>query len=411
MKKISTAYITKIALLTAISFILYAFCKFNLPFMFPSFLEIQISDLPAIIGGFALGPVSGCIIIVLKCCLKMAMTSTACVGEVVDIIVGIAFVLPASLIYKHKKDKKHAVIALAVGSAIATVTAMICNYLIAVPFYVTAFFGGSWEPLIGMLRVLYPSITRENFYALYLFAGVFPFNLLRLLIVSGLTLLIYKKLSVILKKEFSADLNAFDATKTEQIITVKNLKGTQRLARQMARILTDGDVILLNGDLGAGKTTFTAALCKSLGVKDSVTSPTFTILNQYSGKKFKINHLDMYRIENADELYETGIYDEIEGEGISVIEWNKYSELESKAIKIDITVSGEIRKFDIILPQNKIKRNNKRKGSSADATDVLPSEDAALPKNGGSQSGATDDVKSEEIRQGEKQFGGTKVDE
>ena len=356
MKKISTAYIAKIALLTAISFILYAFCKFNLPFIFPSFLEIQISDLPAIIGGFALGPISGCLIIIIKCCLKMAMTTTACVGEVVDIIVGIAFVLPASIIYKLKKDKKHAIIALVVGTATATAMAMLCNYLIAVPFYVTAFFKGSWEPLIGMLRALYPSITRENFYALYLFAGVLPFNLLRLIIVSLLTLLLYKKLSVILKKEFSSDLNAFDPLKAEQTITVKNLKGTARLARQVSKILTDGDVILLNGDLGAGKTTFTQSLCKRLGVKEKVTSPTFTILNQYQGKKYVINHLDMYRIENADDLYETGIYEEIENGGISVIEWNRYSELEEKAIKIDISLKGNIRTFEIALPQNKIKR-------------------------------------------------------
>ena len=86
-KKVSTAYLTKIAILVAISFVLYAFCKFNLPFMFPSFLEMQISDLPAIIGGFALGPISGTLIIVIKCCLKMPMTSTGCVGELVDIVV------------------------------------------------------------------------------------------------------------------------------------------------------------------------------------------------------------------------------------------------------------------------------------------------------------------------------------
>ncbi len=355
MKKISTAYITKIALLTAISFILYAFCKFNLPFMFPSFLEIQISDLPAIIGGFAFGPISGCIIIVLKCCLKMAMTTTACVGEIMDILVGIAFVLPASIIYKLKKDKKHAVIGLAVGVAVATVVSIVCNYLIAIPFYVTAFFGGSWEPLLGMCKTLYPTITKDNFYAIYLFGGVLPFNVLRLLIVSALTFLLYKKLSVILKKEFSPMPSLFDASLESQTIEIKDLKQTEKLARQIAKILTDGDVILLDGELGAGKTTFTQSLCKALGVKEVVTSPTFTILNQYSGKKFNVNHLDMYRIENADELYETGIADEIARGGITVVEWNKYDELKDKAIKIGISVTDGVREFTVVLPENKIK--------------------------------------------------------
>ena len=64
--RFSTAYITKMAILTAISFLLYAFGKFNLPFMFPQFLEIQISELPALLAGFSMGPISACVVIVLK---------------------------------------------------------------------------------------------------------------------------------------------------------------------------------------------------------------------------------------------------------------------------------------------------------------------------------------------------------
>ena len=109
-KHVAAVTIAKTAILTAIAWILYVVVKFNLPFMFPSFLEMQISDLPALLGGFAMGPVWGCVIVVLKCLLKMPMTTTGCVGELADILVGVAFVLPASIIYKRHKSKKSAFI-------------------------------------------------------------------------------------------------------------------------------------------------------------------------------------------------------------------------------------------------------------------------------------------------------------
>lgn len=84
--------------------------------------------------------------------------------------------------------------------------------------------------------------------------------------------------------------------------TVKNIEETYALAKQIASTLKGGEVILLSGDLGAGKTTFTKGLAKALGIDDEVTSPTFTILNVYEDGRLKLNHLDMYRVESADEL-------------------------------------------------------------------------------------------------------------
>jgi len=116
--------LAKLAILSAISYILYMFVKFPLPMLFPSFLDLQISDLPALIGGFAMGPWYGCIIIVVKCLLKMPFTGTACVGELGDIVMGIAFVLPASFIYKYHKTRKGALLSLAVGVLSSTAAAM-----------------------------------------------------------------------------------------------------------------------------------------------------------------------------------------------------------------------------------------------------------------------------------------------
>ena len=124
-EKITTAYIAKIAVLTAISLVLYFFCKFDLPFMFPGFLEMQFSELPAILAGFSMGPFAGALVIILKCLIKFPFSSTAFVGEIMDIILGLFYVVPASIIYYRKKTRKNAVIGLVVGSVMATVFAML----------------------------------------------------------------------------------------------------------------------------------------------------------------------------------------------------------------------------------------------------------------------------------------------
>lgn len=196
----TTGNIAIMAILTAISFVLYAFVKFPLSFMFPFWLEIQFSDLPALLGGFALGPVAGCIIIVLKCCLKMPMSTTGCVGELADIFVGIAFVLPAALIYKKNKSKKSAIVGLAVGSAAAVACSVLANWIVLVPFYAKHFFGNGdvavgMQAIVEAVKVLYKGVTVDNFYGYYLPIAVVPFNVLRCLLCALLTYFTYKPLS------------------------------------------------------------------------------------------------------------------------------------------------------------------------------------------------------------------------
>jgi len=202
-RKITPAYITKVALLTGISYILYMFVKVKLPFMFPSFLEMQISELPAILAGFSLDPVAGALVIVFKCLLKFPSTSTAFVGEITDMILGVLFVLPASILYHVKKSKKNALLGLIGSTVLTTIAAMLLNRFVSVPFYVEYFFGGNFGAIVGMCSVLYPDLTENNFYLVYLFVGVLPFNILRLSLVSALTFLVYKRLSKALHWEFT----------------------------------------------------------------------------------------------------------------------------------------------------------------------------------------------------------------
>lgn len=346
--RFTTAYIAKVAILTAISFILYAFAKFPLPFMFPGFLEIQISELPALLAGFSMGPVSACIVIVLKCLFKLAMSHTGNVGELTDILLGISFVLPASVIYQLHKDKKHALIGLAVGSAILTVLSLVVNRFISIPFYAKIY---GFDAVVGMVSSLYENVTVDNFYTYYLLIGVLPFNILRCIIVSGLTFVLYKRLSKILHWDGSKMKKTTDIFSKH---TVKNVEETYALAKRIADTLQGGEVILLNGDLGAGKTTFTKGLAKALGIEDEVTSPTFTILNVYEDGRLKLNHLDMYRVDSADELAELGIEDCFDDESVTVIEWNKFERFDGKVIEIDITPTGENeRVFDVTKRENK----------------------------------------------------------
>lgn len=195
------------AILTAISYVLYMFVKFPIPFLFPSFLDMQISDLPALLGGFALGPTAGSIIIIVKCCLKMPFTGTACVGELADIIIGIANVLPASLVYKYMKNRKGAIIGLVVGTFTAVVVSLFTNWLILIPFYANNF---GMAAVVGMMQALYPDITEATVYNYYLPLAVLPFNLLRCLVCAILTYFTYKPLSKALHWEIKKKKSVAD---------------------------------------------------------------------------------------------------------------------------------------------------------------------------------------------------------
>jgi len=96
---------------------------------------------------------------------------------------------------------------------------------------------------------------------------------------------------------------------------------TQKIAEDMADNIKSGDVICLNGELGAGKTVFVTALARAMGVTEYISSPTFTIVNEYSGR-IPIYHFDVYRISDCDEMFEIGFDEYIYGGGLCIIEWS-----------------------------------------------------------------------------------------
>ena len=113
---------------------------------------------------------------------------------------------------------------------------------------------------------------------------------------------------------------------------------TEEIGIKLAEQLNPGTVIAYRGDLGAGKTAFTRGLARGLGIGDPVTSPTYTIVNEYLGGRIPLFHFDMYRLHNADDLFDIGWDDYLERGGVCAVEWSENVE---DALENPITVTIE----------------------------------------------------------------------
>lgn len=125
-------------------------------------------------------------------------------------------------------------------------------------------------------------------------------------------------------------------------ILCENEKETKKIAKGVAKYLKAGSILCLDGDLGAGKTTFTQYLCQALGYEGYVNSPSYSIVNEYSNE-MKINHFDVYRIYSVEELYEIGYEEYFFGTDITIVEWaSKIEELiPAESIWITIELGKE----------------------------------------------------------------------
>lgn len=101
---------------------------------------------------------------------------------------------------------------------------------------------------------------------------------------------------------------------------------TTKLGTKLGELLNNGDIICLTGDLGTGKTHITKGIAQGLGITDNITSPTFTIVNEYDSGRLKLNHFDVYRVSDPDEIYAIGFDDYIFSDAVSIIEWANYIE-------------------------------------------------------------------------------------
>ena len=193
--RISVRTTVKIGMLAAISVVLMLF-EIPLPFA-PSFYEIDFSEVPVLIGAFAMGPVAGAAIELVKILLNLVITGTdtAGVGELANFIIGCSLCLPAAIIYKRKKTRKGAMIGMVAGTALMVVIGCLINAYVMLPAY-SAAFNLPIDALVQMGTAINPNITSLNTFVIF---AVAPFNLLKAILVSLIVLLIYKKISPIFR--------------------------------------------------------------------------------------------------------------------------------------------------------------------------------------------------------------------
>lgn len=186
---LTTRELSTVAILAAIAAVLF---MIEIPVIL--FYKLDLSSLPVLLGAFAMGPVPGTLVLLVKALLGLLHTTSQGVGELADFIMGFAMMLPAAIIYRRMKSRKGAIIGMVVGSVVATVVAVLTNMYIMIPFYGTAY-GMPIEAIVGMGQAIVPAVDSAWKFVLLITA---PFNILKWVVISVVTGLVYKPLSPIL---------------------------------------------------------------------------------------------------------------------------------------------------------------------------------------------------------------------
>lgn len=184
-------YFTVTAMLSAVGFILM-FLEFSVPFM-PPFIKLDLSELPALIGSFALGPMCGVLVCLIKNLLHLMVSSTGGVGEISNFLLGVMFVLPAGLVYERRKSKRNALIGSIIGTAAMGVFSIASNYFFVYPVYYNFM---PEEAVLAAYRVIAPSM-KNILQCLVCFN--MPFTMVKGLFSVVITFAIYKHISPLLK--------------------------------------------------------------------------------------------------------------------------------------------------------------------------------------------------------------------
>ena len=189
--RVNVRYLTVTAMLSALSFVLF-FVQFSTPFT-PSFLKLDISDFPALVGAFAMGPLYGIVICLVKNLLHLFITSTGGVGELSNFLLGVAFVLPAGLLYRRNKTRRTAILGSLLGAVVMAVASIPSNLFLVYPVYYNFM---PEETILNMYQAILPAV-RSIPQSLVLFNA--PFTFVKGLLCVLVTLLIYKRISPLIK--------------------------------------------------------------------------------------------------------------------------------------------------------------------------------------------------------------------
>ena len=193
---LSVKYVVLIGMFGALAAVVMMI-EFPLPMIAPAFYELDLSEVPALVGTFAIGPAAGVMIEAVKILVKLLLkpTSTAYVGELANFCIGCTYLLPAGLLYMRNKSRKSALTGMVAGTIVMAAAGCLVNAYILLPFY-SRFYGMPLETLIGMGTAINPAI---NSVLTFVVIAVVPFNIVKGILISAVTLMIYKRISVILK--------------------------------------------------------------------------------------------------------------------------------------------------------------------------------------------------------------------
>jgi len=180
-------YLAVTAMLAAMATVLMML-NFSVPFM-PSFIKLDISEMPALIAAYSMGPLSGAAVCLIKNLVNLTMTQTGGVGELSNFLLGVAFVLPAGLIYHFKKNRRSALIGALVGAVFMAALSLPSNYFIMYPIYSKML---PIDAIVGMYQAIVPGV--DGLLQCLLFFNV-PFTFLKGAIDAAITFLLYKRIS------------------------------------------------------------------------------------------------------------------------------------------------------------------------------------------------------------------------
>lgn len=194
-KFLTTRTMVVTAILGAVAGLLML-AELPLTFVAPNFYKLDLSELPVMIGTFALGPVAGVLIELIKILVKFVIkgSSTGGVGELANFLIGCAFVIPAGILYQMKKTKQRALLGLALGTLTMALAGMVMNALVLLPFYSKMM---PLETIIGLGAAIFPQVNSVWSFALWC---VVPFNLIKGIVISVLTMFLYKRVSRLIKE-------------------------------------------------------------------------------------------------------------------------------------------------------------------------------------------------------------------
>lgn len=338
--------ITTLAILAALGYAL-SFLEFSMfPMTSAFFLKMDFSNVATMLGAYMLGPVAAIVIEGVKQLLCLFTSTSGGVGQLANFLVTVSFVIVPSILYKFKKGLPWVAAGMGIGCVVQICVSLICNRYIN-----------------------YPLFMKDQ--AAEMFAGTFwliiAFNAIKGVSISILTLLLYKRLSKAIKWMFQ---NVGAKTKKSdkaaacpdnsgksvanpdkevyndlmQKIITRSEEETRALARKLASDFKGGEVVLLTGELGAGKTVFAKGVADALGVTEDVKSPTFTLSCEYEGNKLRLIHIDAYRLNSGAEAEACGINERFGDKScVCLIEWpSKISDiLPSKRIEVTILRTGD----------------------------------------------------------------------